>query len=77
MTPEEQRKALVAFVSTTNWAGPTVIESCWRCPLEELEKLVHALKNEGEPIPLGFRWAADSDMGGPFEVIKCDEGRGK
>jgi hypothetical protein len=66
MTPEDRRKALVAFVSTTSWEGSSVIEMCWRCTLEELESFVHALKNEGEPISLGFRWAADGDMGGPW-----------
>ncbi len=64
LSPDDRRKALVAFVSTTTWGGPSVIRVCWWCPLDELEKFVHALKNKGEPISLGFRWAADGDMGG-------------
>jgi len=64
----ERRAELIAYVETTDWKGPSVIDQCRRSTLADVERFVRALKNGG-PISMYFRWAADDDMGA-FQVVR-------
>lgn len=56
-----QRQQMIDYVSTTEWAGWSVLDLCQRCRYDDLLIFVAALKSGRGPIPLGFRWAVVDD----------------
>ena len=62
-TQSGRRREMIAYLSTTSWSGPSVLDYCERCPINELETLVNVLKTGKGRIPLSFRWACDEDNG--------------